>query len=177
MLKRDIYLGQESLETVEEWIRVQLKNGSKKEVVANSMLGKERGNIIVSKWDGSTVNSLSHDEQLTIIKEFIDEKFKYHIERSCVSDEIKELMKDNYVGMDIDAYGDCLTDLMNSAGYQTVNHHITNILACFKPYLEKAHPRRYEQLSKIELEIELVKFVKEHLKECFENSRRGEIYE
>lgn len=87
------------------------------------------------------------------------------------------MIKDNYVGMDIDEYGDFLTNLMNRDGYQRVNHHITNILACFKPYLEKAHPGRYKQLSKTELEIELIKFVKEHLKECFENSRRGEIHE
>jgi len=83
-----------------------------------------------------------------------------------VSSDIKRLMEENYSGIDMDEYGDYLTELMESRGYRRVNHHITNIMVCFKPYMMEKHPDELHNMSTKELELALIAFVKEHLQEC-----------
>jgi len=165
-VKKDIYLGQESLDSVNKDIETYLKNGSSVEVIANSLLGTDKAILIITKWCGGHIIEFTKAEQLDIFIHYINEHFKHHIDRSCVSDEVKELLKKNVVGKDIDDYADFLTELINSDGYRRVGHNLTNILACFKPYMDEKYPNKYDELSKNEKEVALVKFIKEHLSTC-----------
>ncbi|TKI70900.1 hypothetical protein FCU45_00475 [Sulfurimonas crateris] len=170
MHSTDIYLGQETPESINKDIEACLMNGSKVETIAKSFLGTEKAKIIITKWEGAHISELSEAEQIEILIAYISE-LQSNIKSSrgsCVSQDIKKLMEDNYYGIDVDEYGDYLTELINSPGYQKVNHHIANIMACFKQYMQEQHPEEFKSMSVKELEVALVKFVKEHLQVCSE---------
>jgi hypothetical protein len=158
-----MYLEQESLESVNEWIENSLKVGSGVAVIAKSLLGTYKAVLIITKWHGGHKDAYSEIEQVDIIIQYINEHFANYIKGSCVSSDIKELMVSNDYDKDIDAYSDYLTELMSSNGYYRVNQHITNIMACFKPYMLKNYPNELENMNTKELEVALVEFVKKHL--------------
>ncbi len=172
--QKDLYLGQETLESVEQWIRLQLNNGATVFRIVESMTGTTRGDIVISKWDGSSASSMSYDEQFQTIKEYIHLTCKSEVRVSGLSDEVREIMLTSYVGMDFDEYADFLTNLMNSKGYQKISTHITSILASFKPYMIKRFPHKFEKLSEEDIEVELLRFIKKHLVECLANNVKGE---
>jgi alpha-glucosidase (family GH31 glycosyl hydrolase) len=161
-----MYLGQDSLESVNEDINTYLKNGSRVSVIAKSLLGSDKATLIITKWYGGYIDEFNEVEQVDIFTQYINECFADDIKRSCVSLDIKRLMESNYYGVDMDEYSDYLTELMNSNGYQKVNHHITNIMACFKPYMLEKYPKEFENMNVKELEVALIDFVKEHLCAC-----------
>lgn len=170
MHSTDIYLGREDLESVGRDIEANLRNGSEIKTIAKGLLGAEKAEIIITKWEGAHISELSEAEQIEILIAYISE-LQSNIKSSCsscVSQDIKKLMEDNYYGIDVDEYGDYLTELINSDGYQKVNHHIANIMACFKQYMQEQHPEEFKSMSVKELEVALVKFVKEHLQVCSE---------
>lgn len=168
MHSTDIYLGQETPESINKDIEACLMNGSKVETIAKSFLKTEKAKIIITKWEGAHISELSEAEQLEILIKYISE-LQSNIKSSCgscVSQDIKKLMEANYYGIDVDEYSDYLTELINSDGYTRVNHNISNILACFKPYIDEHYPSKYELLTKQEKEVALVNFIKEHLSTC-----------
>lgn len=168
MRNEDIYLGQEDLESVGRDIEAYLRNGSDVKTIAESLLGTQKAEIIIAKWEGAHISELSEAEQIEVLSQYIKE-LQGSIKSgsgSCVSQDIKMLMQNNYYGINIDEYSDYLTELMNSDGYQRVNHHIINIMACFKPYMQEQYPEELRTISSKELEVALVKFVKEHLQVC-----------
>ena len=172
MHRKDVYLGQETLETVEEWIGIQLGNGAKKESVVKSLIGTERGDLIISKWDGSVISSLSREEQFEIIWNFIEEQCKFSFYEATEKKGIDQIINESYGDMDKDIFDDFITELMGSKGYNEVNDCVTKILASFKPYT-KVQTEKYAKLSKQDLQIELVKFLIEHLKDCVESQKKG----
>ncbi|MEN4053704.1 hypothetical protein [Sulfurimonas sp. NWX79] len=68
--------------------------------------------------------------------------------------------------IDLDAYGDYLTELMSKVGYREVNNHITEIIASFHPYMMENRKEEFEAMSGKELQVALVNYIKENLQIC-----------
>jgi len=75
--------------------------------------------------------------------------------------------------MNLDDYGDYLTELMSRAGYRKVMHHLTSIVGSFEPYMVKNKKTEFEVISAAEIEVALVHYIKENLKIC--NKENKEI--
>jgi hypothetical protein len=164
--REDVYLGQESLESVYRDIEVLLYNGSKVSVIAKSLLGTDKAELIISKWHGEHVDSFSDEEQIDICTQYINEQFKYPKESLYLSSEIKEFMKNHHIEMEVDDYSDFLTELINSDGYLRVSNNLISLCVYFKPYMDEYHPNQYEKLTKYEIEVGLIRFIKKHLSTC-----------
>jgi hypothetical protein len=70
---KDPYLKQETLADVCKFVKKQLELGSKVESIANAMLGNRKGELIITKWWGTSLMGLTQEEQLYILKRYIDE--------------------------------------------------------------------------------------------------------
>ncbi len=165
-----MYLSQEGLDSVASWVQTNLKNGATVDKISNGLINSERGKVIITKWYGG-MDAYTQEEQRDIFTKYINENFKDYSKRSCVSPIIKKLMEENYLYADMDDYADFLTELLNTDGYQRVGHHITNIMACFAPYMRAKYPNEFENMNKHELEVELIAFIKEHLLLCVKNDK------
>jgi len=90
---------------------------------------------------------------------------------SCISEEVKELLLNTFRGMDLDDYGDFLTELMNRAGYRKITHHLTSIVASFEPYMIQNRKEEFENMNELELEVVLVNYIKDNLKICSKENK------
>jgi len=164
MPSNNLYLAQESLESVNRWIEHSLELGSSVASIVKGMVGTQRAMLIITKEYGIHIEEIKSDsEAAELLSEYINDTFQDCMKRSCVSPDIRRLMEDNYYGVNLDEYSDYLTELMNTNGYQRVNHHITNIMACFKPHMLEKYPHEFKSMSVKELEVALINFIKEHL--------------
>ena len=166
MKSNNVFLGQETESSVFEWVDAQLNIGASVYVVAQSMLGTQRADIVITKWYGASLISLSKDQQIGILKEYVETEFKHKIGRSCISSEIQKLIQENFKSMNPDDYSDHLSELMMGDEYRNVNHNITSILSAFKLYMMDQKQELFINLNPQELEVELVAFIKKHLQIC-----------
>jgi len=166
MQYNNMYQEPETLENTKDWIENNLKRGSKAINIARAMIGKQKAKLIITKEFDKYIDELKNDEILKLLVEYINDVFKDHMKRSCVSDVIKDIMEKNFYGIDIDEYGDYLTILLNEGAYQRVEHHIINIMVSYEPYMKEKYPDDFENMTQNEHEVALIEFIKEHLCSC-----------
>ncbi len=154
----------ETLESVEEFIETSLLQGIKICDIAKELFGGSRAELIIVKEFGMHRGQLRNRKStLKLLEEYIRDNFNYIVKRSSVSDVIKNITKKNFDGIDLDEYADYLTELLSVGAYQRINHHITNIMASYEPYMKEHDLEKFENMSNDEHEVELVKYIKENL--------------
>jgi len=163
---KDPYLKEETYEDVYQFVKKQLELGSTVSSIANAMLGNRKGELIITKWYGTSLMGLNREEQICIFTSFINKELGEYIPQSCVSSNVKERLLKLFSGLDLDVYGDYLTELMSKVGYQEVNNHITEIIASFQPYMMENRKEEFESMSGKELQVALVNYIKENLQVC-----------
>lgn len=166
MQYNDMYEEPETLESVKHWIEQNLNRGSTVANIAKAILGTQKAQVIITKECDRYIEEISNDEVFKLLVEYINDIFRDHMKRSCVSDVIRNIMERNFYGIDIDEYSDYLTVLLNEGAYQRVNHHITNIMASYEPYMKVEYPDDFESMTQKEHEVALIKFIKENLCSC-----------
>ncbi|WP_152183161.1 hypothetical protein [Sulfurimonas indica] len=163
---KDPYLKEETYEDVYRFVKKQLELGSTVGSIANAMLGNRKGELIITKWYGTSLMGLNREEQICIFTRFINEELGEYIPKICLSKDVQERVMQILNDIDLDAYGDYLTELMSKVGYREVNNHITEIIASFHPYMMENRKEEFEAMSGKELQVALVNYIKENLQIC-----------
>lgn len=154
----------ETLESIDEFIESSLLQEIKVCDIAKELFGGTKGELIIVKEFGCHRDQLKNKKtSLKLLEEYINDNFKYIIQRSSVTPVIEETMKENFYGIDLDEYAEHLTELLSTGAYLHVNHHITKIMASYEPYMKKNYPEKFKDMTKYEHEVMIIKFVKENL--------------
>ena len=165
MYRRDVYLGQESLEDVLSYIEGSLKRGSSIFSIASSMIGTQKAKLIVTK-EYAMIDTLNNDEVIGLLTEYINDNFKQQIQKICVTDTINTMIEKHFSKIGMDEYSDFLTDKLHEEPYQKVHHYIRDISVSYEPYMKEHYPLEFENMTLSEHERALVKFIKENLCSC-----------
>lgn len=154
----------ETLDSVNEFIESSLLQDIKACDIAKELYGGSKAELILVKEFGEHRDILrNRKKSLKLLEEYIRDGFKYIVKRSFVSPVIENTMKENFYGIDLDEYADYLTELLSVGAYKRVNHHITNIMASYEPYMKKENLTKFESMTKYEHEVSIINFVKENL--------------
>lgn len=163
MLSRNVYLGQEGLEEVNQFIELQLNNGSTVDAIVNAMKRDAKGALIITKEYGESIEYLQPADITEMLKEYVEENFSDHIVTSGITDEMQRVLEENFNGMDLDEYADTLTSTLSEGCYQKIHKPITEIMISFEPYMREKIGEKYDELSELEKEVALMETIKDHL--------------
>lgn len=72
-MRMDTHLKEETIDDICLFVKKHLELGSTVESIANAMLGNHKGELVIAKFYGSTLIALSDEEQLIILREYIND--------------------------------------------------------------------------------------------------------